>query len=138
MGRYSYATVTKQAGETMNDQQLIAKLKNCKNGMFVIPLRSDVEKVHDLWDEHVSRRDRRTLSLTVTVCGTGMTAHIGPRIHSASEHKEAAVVALAFVMAIVLLAAFMWAFAGFSPQVSVSDLDARHECIRQLGEECKL
>lgn len=122
----------------MNDQQLIAKLKSCKNGMFTIPHRSDVEHVFDLWDENVSRRDRRTLRLSVTTCGTGLVANISPREGLAEQRKEALVVAVVFALAIVALIWLFSVFANSYPPAVHDAVEARHECIRELGEECEL
>jgi len=122
----------------MNDQQLITRLRTCKNGMFVIPYRSDIEHVHDLWDAHVGRRDRRTLTLTVTTCGTGMVANVSPREGLAKQRKDATVAATAFVLVMVAFVVLFSMFAEAYQPAPYSAAEARHDCVRELGEECKL
>lgn len=122
----------------MNDVTLIQKLRHCKNGMFIIPLRTDEDHVYALWDEHVSRRARRNLRFTLTVARNGMVANIQPRPGLKRQRRDATVAAVLFVLALLfVLSAFHAAAVRPLPAAPVT-LEDRHECIRDLGEECPL
>lgn len=122
----------------MNDTTLIHKLRCCKNGMFVIPFRTDEQNVYDMWDKYVSRRDRRTLRFTLTLTRNGMIANIKPRPGIERERREAMEAAVLFVLAVLF---FMFAFydAAVRPlPTSPMTLEERHECLRNFGEACPL
>jgi len=113
----------------MNEQQLIRTLKAGETGRYLIGPHWEAAQVLDLWDAHVSRRSRRKFQVVVWRGVLLISAR--PAVQ---EDRHAAIVTWVWV-AIIALAVVCLPLTVLD---SVPDNEARHECVRQLGEDCKL
>ena len=116
----------------MNEEQLTAVLRSGKPGQHDIGTGWTSKQVIELWEGHASPRDSRNFRIFVR----GETICITPR-RAAEGAWLGVVVMLASWLAFVLVVmAAMWVL-GEQPEAP-ADLEAQHECVRRLGEDCKL
>jgi len=117
----------------MNKQQLIAVLRSGKVGQHNIGAVWTPVEVLELWEANVSRRDQRIFRLFAwqgTVC-------IMPRGAIEETRREMAKLVAAWALFAFVLFLGASILEADEPRAETTT-EARHECVRELGEDCKL
>lgn len=128
----------------MNRKQLVTLLRSAEVGTHLVPSPWTPAQVLDLWDEAVERRDRKRFTVSACTSGRAVSVTIRrrapnrrPWFSPAAASALATAVAAGIVLAAVALA--LLEYHDVEPMApEVIDNEMRHECVRRLGEDCKL